>query len=335
MDEGPARRAVNDFGLQGSGQLTDGVPDPGRYRAVAELAEELGFDSIWAGEHLSFHNPILDLGVALSAFAAWTSRIALGAGIVLLPLRHPSLVAKQAASLDYLSAGGCSSASASAGRARRTSRRQASPSRSADVARTRRSPRCARCFDRRRRSGARSTTSPASRSLRARRRKAGRRFWSAGNSAAARRRAGTLGDGWLPYLVSARRYAEGLADVTGMRRQPAATLDRRSRRVVLFALVGDGRCRARSAEHLSRRYGMRFEPHHVERPLRRRHRPRSASAGCAAEAAGAATSLDRVHGNLDFVDQCRLLADIGVRCARRIAVARRDTRESCPRPGDP
>ena len=93
------------LGIQGSGQLTDRPPDPGRFRAVAELAEELGYDSIWAGEHLSFHNPILDLGVALAAFAAVTERVLLGAGIVLLPLRHPSLVAKQAASLDYLSGG--------------------------------------------------------------------------------------------------------------------------------------------------------------------------------------------------------------------------------------
>lgn len=94
-----------EIGIQGSGQLTDGLPDPGRYRAVAELAEELGYGSIWAGEHLSFHHPILDLGVALAVFAAVTERILLGAGVVLLPLRHPSLVAKQAASLDYVSGG--------------------------------------------------------------------------------------------------------------------------------------------------------------------------------------------------------------------------------------
>jgi Luciferase-like monooxygenase len=50
---------------------------------VAELAEELGYDSIWAGEHLSFRNPILDLGIALSTCAAVTRRIALGAGVVL------------------------------------------------------------------------------------------------------------------------------------------------------------------------------------------------------------------------------------------------------------
>ena len=93
------------LGTRGAGSSRVELPDPGRYRAVAELAEELGYDSLWAGEHLSFHNPILDLGVALGAFAAVTRRITLGAGVVLLPLRHPSLVAKQAASLDYLSAG--------------------------------------------------------------------------------------------------------------------------------------------------------------------------------------------------------------------------------------
>ena len=63
------------FGLQGSGQLTDGVPDPGRFRAIAELAEELGFDSLWAGEHLSFHNPILDVGVPHPRTYGTTARV--------------------------------------------------------------------------------------------------------------------------------------------------------------------------------------------------------------------------------------------------------------------
>src|SRR6202008_920201 len=68
-------------------------------------AEELGYDSIWAGDHISYRNPILDIVIALSTFAAVTERITLGAGIVLLPLRHPSVVAKEFASLDYVSGG--------------------------------------------------------------------------------------------------------------------------------------------------------------------------------------------------------------------------------------
>ena len=86
------------FGVQGSGQLVGGAPDPSFFREVARLAEELGFDSLWAGDHISFENPLLDVTVALAAFAAWTERIALGAGVVLLPLRSPAVVAKESRS---------------------------------------------------------------------------------------------------------------------------------------------------------------------------------------------------------------------------------------------
>src|SRR5205814_7208282 len=97
--------AVTSFGIQGSGQLVGGAPDPGVFREVAVRAEELGYDSIWAGDHISYRNPILDVVVALSTFAAVTKRITVAAGIVLLPLRHPSVVAKEFASLDYASGG--------------------------------------------------------------------------------------------------------------------------------------------------------------------------------------------------------------------------------------
>ena len=80
-------------------------PPPALFREVARRAEELGYDSLWAGDHVSFENPILDVTVALATFAAVTSRITIGAGIVLLPLRPPALVAKAFSSLDYLSGG--------------------------------------------------------------------------------------------------------------------------------------------------------------------------------------------------------------------------------------
>jgi len=62
------------FGFQGSGQQVGGtLPDLGRLRELAQTAEELGYDSIWAGDHISYRNPILDIVVALSTFAAATS----------------------------------------------------------------------------------------------------------------------------------------------------------------------------------------------------------------------------------------------------------------------
>ncbi|MGH3066061.1 MAG: LLM class flavin-dependent oxidoreductase [Gaiellaceae bacterium] len=256
-----------EIGIQGSGQLTDGAPDPGRYRAVAELAEELGYDSIWAGEHLSFHNPILDLGVALAVFASVTERIKLGAGVVLLPLRHPSLVAKQAASLDYISRGRLLLGVGVGGEGGKDFEAAGVPleergSRADEgIAALRRlfADRPA-SFTGRHYSFASVSIEPAPVQA------GGPPILVGGRSTAAQRRAGTLGDGWLPYLVSPRSFAAGADNVRA--HALAAGRDPAELRhgVVAFARVEDDGAHAREAagEHLSQRYGMRFEPHHVE-----------------------------------------------------------------------
>jgi alkanesulfonate monooxygenase SsuD/methylene tetrahydromethanopterin reductase-like flavin-dependent oxidoreductase (luciferase family) len=71
----------------------------------AALADELGFDSGWVGDHLSFHPPVLDALGALSGAAGCTRRIALGTGVLLLPMRHPVWTAKQVATVDALAPG--------------------------------------------------------------------------------------------------------------------------------------------------------------------------------------------------------------------------------------
>ena len=93
---------------------------------LARLAEELGYRSWWAGEHVVLPNPrvpsapmeptdpILDPLVHLAYVAAVTTGLELGTGIVILPQRNPLVLAKQAASLDVLSGGGCGWGSAPA-----------------------------------------------------------------------------------------------------------------------------------------------------------------------------------------------------------------------------
>ena len=71
----------------------------------AERVEELGFDSLWTGEHMLFWVPMFDAVTVLAAFAARTRRILLGSAVLLLPLRHPTIVAKEVASLDVISGG--------------------------------------------------------------------------------------------------------------------------------------------------------------------------------------------------------------------------------------
>jgi len=100
------------FGI-GSGLLAD----KGGVNAVGQAADDLGFESLWVGEHpvlidprqapspLPPHTPLLDPVAVLSYLACSTSRVKLGTGIVILPLRNPVILAKQMATADVLSDG--------------------------------------------------------------------------------------------------------------------------------------------------------------------------------------------------------------------------------------
>jgi len=74
----------------------------------ARRAEELGFDSLWATDHLLhgsvfYAMPWLDPIVALTYAAAATSRIGLGTSILVMPTRNPVVLAKEIASLQAIS----------------------------------------------------------------------------------------------------------------------------------------------------------------------------------------------------------------------------------------
>jgi probable F420-dependent oxidoreductase len=83
---------------------------PAAVRRVAELAEELGFDSVWTTEHIIVgpeavdpYGRVYDPLVTLGWIAGWTERVGLGTSIVLAPLHNPMHLAKQAATLQELS----------------------------------------------------------------------------------------------------------------------------------------------------------------------------------------------------------------------------------------
>jgi len=70
--------------------------NPDGIRRVAELAEELGFDSVWTTEHIIVgaeavdpYGRVCDPLVTLGWIAGWTERIGLGTSIVLVPLHNP------------------------------------------------------------------------------------------------------------------------------------------------------------------------------------------------------------------------------------------------------
>jgi probable F420-dependent oxidoreductase len=78
------------------------------YAAMARAAEEVGFDSLWLGDHLLYRDP--DRGpweawTTLAALAAVTSRIQLGPLVACAGFHPPGLVAKMAASIAEISGG--------------------------------------------------------------------------------------------------------------------------------------------------------------------------------------------------------------------------------------
>jgi probable F420-dependent oxidoreductase len=104
--------------------MTFGFP-AAHYAAAARAAEVEGFDTIWLAEHLvtptefdkvypynetgdpGFRGdtPLADVWVTIGHIAGLTSRIQLGTGIYVLPLRNPFVAAKAIATAQELSEG--------------------------------------------------------------------------------------------------------------------------------------------------------------------------------------------------------------------------------------
>ena len=79
---------------------------------ITEVAEELGFEGVWPLDHvlvgpdLKDRYPwVIEPMTLLGYLAARTSRIRLGTSVIVLGMRNPFIVAKQAATLDLLSNG--------------------------------------------------------------------------------------------------------------------------------------------------------------------------------------------------------------------------------------
>jgi probable F420-dependent oxidoreductase len=85
------------------------MPNARRLVDYGVRVEELGYDSVWVWDHILLgvepNFPIIDSLTVLTGIAARTSRIKIGTGILVLPLRNPVTLAKQLSSMDQLSEG--------------------------------------------------------------------------------------------------------------------------------------------------------------------------------------------------------------------------------------
>ena len=78
--------------------------------AIARVAEDIGLDSIWYGDHLLYRRPgdrargPWECWSILAALAASTSRITLGPLVACTSFHNPAMLAKKAATVDEISA---------------------------------------------------------------------------------------------------------------------------------------------------------------------------------------------------------------------------------------
>lgn len=89
---------------------------PRDFIAQAELCERLGYDSVWGNDHITTQNYVRELFpgrppnfyepmIVLSSIATATTHLKLGTALVVLPMRDPVYLAKQAITLDQMSGG--------------------------------------------------------------------------------------------------------------------------------------------------------------------------------------------------------------------------------------
>jgi len=85
------------------------VPTGDELVAYAQRAETLGFDSVWVWDHLFLGAktafPFVESLTTLTWLAAHTTTLKLGTGVLVLPVRNPTVLAKVAGSLQMLSGG--------------------------------------------------------------------------------------------------------------------------------------------------------------------------------------------------------------------------------------
>lgn len=186
------------------GVLYQGI-DGARPSEIGRWVEELGYDSIWVGDHVLFYVDGLTTAMALGAA---TRELTVGTAILLVPLRQPALLARSLASMAMempgrfvLGAGAGGDVPAEfevvdvplAGRGARMERTLATVREALDDG----------VLDGHPFEGAPEGGCPP--------------VWFGGRTERAARRAAELGDGFIPYLVTPRHYETLLEQVAELR----------------------------------------------------------------------------------------------------------------------
>jgi probable F420-dependent oxidoreductase len=231
--------------------------------AIARRVDELGFDSLWTGDHVSFHGAIYESLTLLASYAGITTRARLGVGVYLLALRQPTVAAKISSTLDVLSGGRLIFGVGVGGENPKEfeacgiphRERGARVTEGIDVVRTlwRDSPASFKGrfteFE-----GVSIDPKPVQ--------QPSPPIWVGGRSDAALSRAGRQGDGWISYVVQPERYKQSVAKIEAAAEAAGRSLAGFEKAHLTFISVGKDYESAERVwvDRLSLRYAQDFGP---------------------------------------------------------------------------
>jgi probable F420-dependent oxidoreductase len=229
---------------------------------LVELVDRSGYDSLWVGDHISFALPILDPLLQLAQAAVASRRLQLGTAVYLLPLRHPTPVAKQVSTLDHLTEGRFVFGVGVGGEFPKEyeacgvplGERGARLSESLTVLRKLWTGEPA-SHDGRFFKFEGVTMQPPPRQA------GGPPIWCGGRTDAALRRIGRMTDGWMSYVVTPEMFRDGLGKIAAAAKEAGRVFDRGFATAhLLFTRIDDTYEKALNAAtiSLSTRYAMDF-----------------------------------------------------------------------------
>ncbi|MBV1904546.1 MAG: LLM class flavin-dependent oxidoreductase [Pseudomonadales bacterium] len=243
-------------------QFGTGIRTQTNIAANARYIEDLGFDVLSAGEHVSFHGPIGNTYITLSVAAGATERIQLMSAIVLLPLYPAALAAKLGAALDNASNGRYQFGIGVGGENPKefeacgipVKERGARATEALQVIRKLWTEETV-TFD-----GKFNTLNGVGINPRPIQ-QPGPPIWVAGRKKAAMRRAALHGDGWLPYMYTPDMLRDSLATITTLRAENNLSMDNYNQGVFIFTCVHPDRDKARemAAVQLGKTYAQDFD----------------------------------------------------------------------------
>jgi probable F420-dependent oxidoreductase len=201
------------------GPWPDTADGPALLWRFVDQCERSGIDSVWFSERLSSPLTVLEPITTMAAVAARTRRLKFGPSVLITPFRSPVLAARELAMIDYLSAGRMLPAVGIGVESEREFLAAGVPFKE----RARRTDEAIRImrmvwhadevrFDGEfwKLDGITVRPKPVQRPF---------PLWIGGNSEAAMRRAGRLGDGWIPSFITPAQARVGIAKTQDFARQ--------------------------------------------------------------------------------------------------------------------